>query len=271
MVTPTSALAHRVPLPDGRRLSLICAGPEDGFPVVYCHGAIGSPRWRVPQLEEALQRLSVRYLIVNRPGFGGSDACPGRDVVAFAHDLGLAMSALGHERFSVMGVSAGAPYALACGWALPGRVVQVAAVSPLGPASGVGANRSFRYRLPRVAFGAPGLGPGLAALCLHALGLHHHTSSSAMMADYLVCRRAWGFDVAEVSAPTTVWHGRTDRLVPLSHARALAAAIPGADLHIDPRGGHFFYPRRIAEIVGSLVPGSAAGRELEPLPLARAV
>lgn len=106
-------IAEHVRLPDGRSVTFSAAGPEDGFPVVYCHGAIGSPRWHTAGLESVIARLSIRYLVLNRPGFGGSDPSPGRLVVDFARDVGEAMSILGHRRFSVVGVSAGAPYALA--------------------------------------------------------------------------------------------------------------------------------------------------------------
>ncbi len=108
---PTSMLgpARSVHVSDGHQLTIFAAGPEDGFPVVYCHGAIGSPRWQMPHLDAVLERLGIRYLVVNRPRFGGSDPIPGRSVVAFARDLGEVMSILGHDRFSVVGVSAGAP------------------------------------------------------------------------------------------------------------------------------------------------------------------
>lgn len=243
-----------VRLPDGRSLTFASAGPQDGFPVVYCHGAIGSPRWRTPGLDAAIEDLSIRYLVVNRPGFGGSDFCLGRTVADFAVDLGHLMSALGHRRFSVVGVSAGAPYALACGWALPERIVSLAAVSPLGPPYGAGSRPSLRYTVPLTAFGMPRGGPLLAGACLRALGLKRQTSSKAMVDDYLVCRSHWGFEPAELEVPVTVWHGGTDRLVPLSHAFALAAAIPTCTAVVDPTGGHFFYSRRLAEIVGSLLP-----------------
>ena len=239
------------------------AGPEHGFPVVYCHGAIGSPRWRTPGLEASLEQLSVRYLVVNRPGFGGSDPHPGRTVASFALDLGGVMTALGYDRFSVVGVSAGAPYALACGAALPDRVVALAAVSPLVPASGPGSWSGFRYRAPLAAFSAPRVGPVLAGTCLRALRLRRQTAPEAMIDDYLVCRSDWGFDLARLSAPVTLWHGRGDPLVPLSHASALAAAIPSCTAVVDADGGHFFYSRRFAEIVGELLPRAA---ELAPAP-----
>jgi pimeloyl-ACP methyl ester carboxylesterase len=259
-----------VRLPDGRSLTFAAAGPEDGFPVVYCHGAIGSPRWRTPGLDAAIEELSIRYLVVNRPGFGGSDPCPGRTVADFALDLGHAMTALGHRRFSVVGVSAGAPYALACGCALGNRIVSVAAVSPLGPAIGAGSRSSLRYRVPLAAFGMPRGGPMLAGTCLRALRLRRQTSSQAMIDDYLVCRSHWGFEPGQLEVPVTVWHGRTDRLVPLSHAFALAGAIPTCTAIVDPTGGHFFYSRRLAEIVGSLLPEQATPRDQDPVSMPRA-
>jgi pimeloyl-ACP methyl ester carboxylesterase len=50
-----------------------------------------------------------------------------------------------------------------------------------------------------------------------------------MIDGYLVCRRHWGFGPAEVGIPVTLWHGRADRLIPLAHTPALAAAIPGSE------------------------------------------
>jgi pimeloyl-ACP methyl ester carboxylesterase len=252
-----------VRLPDGRAIAFVSAGPRDGFPVVYCHGAIGSPRWRTPEIDSVIERLSIRYLVVNRPGFGGSDPSPGRVVADFARDLAQVMTMLGYKRFSVVGVSAGAPYALACGWALPERIAGLAAVSPLGPATGAGSRPSLRYNVPLAAFGMPRGGPLLAGSCLRALRLRRQTSPVAMIEDYLVCRSDWGFDPGELEIPVTLWHGRRDRLVPLAHASALAGAIPACTAVVDPAGGHFFYSRRLAEIVGSLLPGGP--RALDPV------
>lgn len=258
MPTATIGSAGVVHLRDGRTVTYIATGSEDGFPVVYCHGAIGSPRWHTPGLDAVIERLGVRYLVVNRPGFAGSDPDPGRAVVDHARDLGELMSVLGYDRFSVVGVSAGAPYALACAWALPDRLAGLAAVSPLGPPDGPGSSPSFRYRVPLVPFGSARAGPALAHVGLRALGLQRHTCARAMIDDYLVCRRPWGFDPADIGMPVTLWHGRGDRLVPLTHTLALAAAIPGCEARVDPTGGHFFYSRRVADIVGPLLPEFSA-------------
>jgi pimeloyl-ACP methyl ester carboxylesterase len=252
-IGPTGSLR----LPDGRSITFFSAGPDDGFPVIYCHGAIGSPRWRTPELDRVIERLGIRYLVINRPGFAGSDPSPGRTVLDFARDIGTVMSVLGYRRFSVVGVSAGAPYALACGWALAERLVGLAAVSPLGPPDGHGAIRGLRYRVPLVPFGSGPAGSLFGHVCLCALGLKGDTPTAAMIDDYVVCRRPWGFDPADMGVPVTLWHGGSDRLVPLAHARALAAVIPQCTARVS-EGGHFFYSRRLAEIVGSLLPESPA-------------
>jgi pimeloyl-ACP methyl ester carboxylesterase len=100
----------------------------------------------------------------------------------------------------------------------------------------------------------PSRRPALAHLGLDALGLRRQTCAQAMIDDYLVCRRPWGFDPCELEIPVALWHGRGDRLVPLAHTLALAAAIPGCEARVDQHGGHFFYSRRLVEILGPLLP-----------------
>jgi pimeloyl-ACP methyl ester carboxylesterase len=51
-----------VRLRDGRRLTYQTLGQPDGFPVLYMHGAIGSPHWHTPELEAAVVAHGVRYV-----------------------------------------------------------------------------------------------------------------------------------------------------------------------------------------------------------------
>jgi pimeloyl-ACP methyl ester carboxylesterase len=238
---------------DGRLITFVAVGPRDGSPVLYLHGAIGSPRWRTPGLEALIVEHRIRYVVVNRPGFGGSDPCPVRTVADFALDVRDVVDGLGFGLFSVMGVSAGAPYALACAWAMPERVAATAAVSPLVSGCGPGGAGGPRYRLPGELFGVPTLGPAVAGAALRLLGLGGSTSPRAMIEDYAVCRRPWGFDPSEIAAPVTLWHGRRDRLVPLAHALRLAELMPDCAIRPVSGGGHFFLSRHLSEIVPSLV------------------
>ena len=71
-----------------------------------------------------------------------------------------------------------------------------------------------------------------------------------MIDDYVACCTAWGFDLPEVHGEVHVWHGERDRFVPVEHARALAAALPRCRAQFDAQDGHFFFRRRVAEVLG---------------------
>src|SRR5436305_7628400 len=118
-------------LRDGRRLQFAEAGPRDGSLVLYLHGAIGSPQCGCPELEAVAHQLGIRYVMVSRPGFGDSDPLPGRSLLDFAGDAAQLADQLGHERFAVVGVSAGGPYALACAHELAHRVSVATGVSSM--------------------------------------------------------------------------------------------------------------------------------------------
>ncbi|MDP9366363.1 MAG: alpha/beta hydrolase, partial [Chloroflexota bacterium] len=48
----------------------------------------------------------------------------------------------------------------------------------------------------------------------------------------------WGFDPADVAAPTLILHGAQDRMVPSSHGAWLARRCPAAELRLSPNDGH---------------------------------
>src|ERR1700761_5707224 len=133
MPPDTTNRAGALRLPDGRHLTFVETGPPDGAVVIYCHGAIGSPLRDTVNLGPLAERLHARHIAVNRPGFGGSDLVGGRTVTAFASDLRALVDALQIERFFLVGVSAGGPYALAAAHALPDRVIRAAVCSSLSP------------------------------------------------------------------------------------------------------------------------------------------
>lgn len=56
--------------------------------------------------------------------------------------------------------------------------------------------------------------------------------------DDLAFERDWGFELASLGCPLTVWHGRSDRFVPPSHGEWVAGAVPGARARIEADHGH---------------------------------
>jgi pimeloyl-ACP methyl ester carboxylesterase len=48
----------------------------------------------------------------------------------------------------------------------------------------------------------------------------------------------WGFDLAQISVPVLVVHGRQDMFVPFGHGEWLAAHVPGAEAWLLDNDGH---------------------------------
>ena len=290
MDAPLLTAKEAIELSDGRMLSYSAIGPSDGVPVLYFHGAIGSPPQSDTMLEESIARWRIRYLMLDRPGFGGSDSHPGRRVADFARDTEELADALGLGRFSLLGVSAGAPYALACAAAMPDRVAATASVSTIPP--GFSPLRSTRtaphYRLALMALlRAPrairGIADPVLALArdrpelfrrlfaVAALGGDRELlrasearelaarrflaatsrGSWPMIEDFLVCRSKWGFDPEEIRCEVHLWHGLRDPVIPIAHADEVRRRLP----RVWPRfikAGHFLLRSRIGEILRPL-------------------
>ena len=111
---------------------------ERGRLLVFWHH--GTPNLGSPPalLFPAADRLGLRWVSYDRPGYGGSSPHPGRAVASAAADVAEVADALGLSRFAVMGHSGGGPHALACGALLPDRVMVAVSGSGLAPVGAAG-------------------------------------------------------------------------------------------------------------------------------------
>jgi pimeloyl-ACP methyl ester carboxylesterase len=119
--------------------------------VLWCHGTPGGRR-QFPLLgRRAAEKLGLRVVLVERPGSGLSDPHPYDRVADWAGDVALAADALGAERFGVIGLSGGGPYALCCGAAPPlaGRVAAVGVLGGVVPSVGPDASATGAIDLAR--------------------------------------------------------------------------------------------------------------------------
>jgi len=62
---------------------------------------------------------------------------------------------------------------------------------------------------------------------------------ATVVADLVAYGRGPGFDVGSIETPVEIWHGVADPAAPVSAARAVAAALPNARLHLFDGEGHF--------------------------------
>jgi pimeloyl-ACP methyl ester carboxylesterase len=75
----SARLAETVDLPDGRRLGHADFGDPEGAPLLHLHGTPGSRLdFATDRYDAALREAGVRFIAVDRPGFGMSDPKPGR-------------------------------------------------------------------------------------------------------------------------------------------------------------------------------------------------
>lgn len=259
-----------ITLPDGRTLGFTLHGDPAAPPVVYCHGWPGSGD------EVKLLRDPPAWLIApDRPGYGQSTPQHAGSLLDWAGDVAALANALGIGRFSAVGVSGGAPYALALASAWPRRVTAVALVNPVPPPDTLAARHGAVRHLFRL-----GRQPRLAALVftparwLVCSGLARHAHHLArvlpaadraaltpatvshlreiwraalrpgiagVLHDAQLLAKPWGFALDPISAPVLVWQGGQDRIVPPGCIDAFRT-LPRARMEIVPEAGHYALP-----------------------------
>jgi pimeloyl-ACP methyl ester carboxylesterase len=119
-------------LPDGRELAYIQAGDLHGRPLILFHG-LHSSRFEAISIHEKMQEKGIRLIAIDRPGMGGSTFQKKRKVLDIVDDILNLTKHLHIERFSVLGFSSGAKYALACAYKVPFNVHSCNVVSGAPP------------------------------------------------------------------------------------------------------------------------------------------
>ena len=275
-------------LPDGRTLAWRWWGPEGARPVLRLQGTPASRLYR--HRDAGMQKsLGVRYLLADRPGYGGSTRLPDRGIAQVADDLVALLDAHGLERVPVMGTSGGGPHALAFAAVHPERTAAATAIVGAAPlereeaARLVGVNaagweasekgwdalhellKGVRERL---------LGPeGMAGVLNDAPAkdreimsdpvwqrMNRANTSEALKQgaegwtdESMAFHREWDFDPAAIQSTVTWWHGDDDKNAPLSAARRVASRIPRVKLNVWHDEGHFASLVHEREIVEELL------------------
>lgn len=278
---------------EGRRVGVSRFGSPGGWPVVWCHGGL-SCRLDGRLLDTAARRCGAEIIAIDRPGIGASDAYALSSIARWAEQVEHVADQLHIGEFAVAGWSAGGPYALACAAAIPERVRGVATLAGMAPLENLRHVAQLGFLADVLLIPTARRSPQAAAALLRLtrwlvrrspdrylaweiLGTAGSRDRAALRQgplewvmtavreamlsgvrgtaeDYRRFSLGWGFDLHRVRHAVTVWQGEQDRLLPMSHARRLARALPGSTLKVVPSTGHYL-PAVIADtVLESLAP-----------------
>ena len=242
----------RATLEDGTAIRFAVAGR--GPVAVYVPGWVSHLElgWAFPSERQFYEGLADRRTLVryDRPGCGLSGQTTRTDVVELELEvLRAVVTAVGADRFDLVGASFGAP--LAVRWAArhPASVTRLVLYGGWVDGDGV-ADRAVREHVLGLVdqhwgfasdvlteIFAPDADPGFRAM----FARYQRGSASAAWAHRLLAA-CYDIDVVDdlprITAPTAVIHRRDDRAVPLAEGERLAAGIAGARLTVLPGRTH---------------------------------
>jgi pimeloyl-ACP methyl ester carboxylesterase len=266
-----------------------CSAGSDGPAVVLLHGLAGcSAGW-----QGLARHLGDRYRLIAPDLLGhGQTAKPRGDYSVGAHATGVRdlLDVLGVERATLVGHSFGGGVAMQLAYLCPERAERLVLVA----SGGLGDEVSPLLRalsLPLSEFVLPlvmisGLRDVAGAIraCLGRIGLRTDPVLEEVLATYgrLTNREAQRAFVETVRAsidwngqrasardrlrlaselPTLIVWGAHDRVIPVEHARATHAAIPGSRLEVFEDSGHFLpleHPGRLARLLDEFMTSTEA-------------
>jgi pimeloyl-ACP methyl ester carboxylesterase len=274
--------------PDGRTLAVEESGDLAGRPVLVHMGTPGSRRLYGPAVRDGAAR-GLRLISYDRPGYGGSSPQPGRTVADCAGDVRAICAELGIGRLATWGISGGGPHVLACAALLPDLVTAAASLASPAPYgadgldyfAGMGQDNIDGTRLfladetaaraqtdkdrEELLAASPEdvakvmeslLTPADAAVLRGDLAEYLVSSAQDGLApgsqgwhDDECMVRPWGFDLAAITVPVLLLHGRQDMFVPFGHGEWLAAHIPGVEARLLDHDGHLtLLQNRVPEV-----------------------
>jgi pimeloyl-ACP methyl ester carboxylesterase len=279
----TSQPNQRLVLANGSQIALSEYGAPAGEPVFFCHGWPSS-RTMAELADEPARGLGIRIISPDRPGICDSQFQPDRRLVDWPASLNEIANHLGIERFRLLGISGGAPYAFASGWMTPERVEKIAVVSGAPPLDGLDDLDSllpihqkllllrkksprllklfFHLARPLVAMRMPiRLRPLLLKflqpcdanvlresrkfdICFDSARHAWRSSALGVMTDAEIYATPWGFPLEDVRVPVALWHGSKDRTFAPRLAMEVAGRLPNCEFHLIEGAGHYSLPIR---------------------------
>lgn len=241
-------------LSSGLRLCYAEFGDPQGVPTFYFHGWPCS-RLHAWTMHEAALKQGIRLICPDRPGLGLSDDHPERQLLDWPPVIEELAHHLGWEKFHIIGVSGGGPYALVCGappigelgtqdlfwiYRLLIRLRKVSAIA-LGLVLGFGAELASKHQhdfplrnlvgllspSDQASLQNPGHFNTMALSFRHAV----RNGTRGLITDADIYLNPWNFRFSDITIPVHFWHGKQDRNIAWTYAEKIARQIPNAITH----------------------------------------
>jgi len=275
--------AENIALANGATVAISEYGHPDGRPVFFCHGWPSS-RTMAELADEAARDLGARIISPDRPGIRDSQFQPNRRLADWPAFLNEIAGHFGIERFRILAISGGAPYAYASGWKMPERVEKIAVVSGAPPLDGLDDHTGLlpiHRRMLALRARRPGLMKALFHLarpfvamrmpirfrplllkflqpcdanvlresrafdvCFESARQAWRSSAKGVITDAEIYATPWGFALEDVRVPVALWHGTKDRTFAPRLAHDVAARLPNCEYHLIEDAGHYSLPIR---------------------------
>jgi pimeloyl-ACP methyl ester carboxylesterase len=273
------------------RLHALEIGDPQAVPLLFMHGFPGCHA-QIKFIDKFSHKYNVRALAFDRPGYAYSDAYTYKtsSIANFVSAVREFLEAEKIEKFYVIGVSGGNPYALAIAQAFSRRVIA------LGSICGLGAVREFpeaftpftkwglwlAAHVPSSALQGLGdfilsnfspeekldsfaqrlhpadrdilLNSEMRTVILESMQLARKQGAKGIVYDLKNYSSDWGVDYTQINCPYFLWHGEEDGILPVAMSRAMQKRIPHGRLKTFAGEGHYSVPvLRIEEILEDLL------------------
>ncbi len=279
-------------LNDGRKLSYAEYGDLNGKPVFHFHGSAGS-RLEHPN-ETILMDLGIRYISTDRPGHGLSDPQKNRKLLNWPDDISELADSLKIQKFYVIGWSAGGPYALACAYKLPERILRGAIVSGFAPTNRPNPTEGYGffprlfmfsahhfhkliYLFRRMGYSQVASGKEIKIDCMTSpdKGVMENPENyqkyvadmkegykqgwRGVALDDIIINNPWDFKLSDIKIPIDIWQGTEDQNVPPSQGRYQHEKIPMSRLMMVENQAHLYLLAHWQEVLSKLVENRKKG------------
>ena len=263
-----------IKLRNGNRIGYAIYGNKKNFPIFYFHGWPGS-RFELKNIP--LKKKKCFIIALERPGYGISVPISKFKILDWPKIVLEVANKLKIKNFSIIGVSGGAPFALACANTIKNkRLKSIAIVCALAPSKAKGMNKgrvgmllnlgrkpfiswlifnflrvrllngnlekSFnkwknKISLPEIDLKLFTIDRGKRLMENFKEAVKHGTTG--VHRDAYLYSNDWGFKLKNIKKKIFVWHGDKDLTVPIITNKYYKKKLKNKEIFIKPNEGHF--------------------------------